>query len=95
MDGRHLRGRIFPEFTVFIPKNREYMSRNLSFDRHGKKFGVQKASGGAKKATRGRQFVIIFLDIKFCGAPFRFSGKVLFNYVTPLLELKLVIQFKQ
>ena len=42
-------GRISPEFTVFIPKNRD-ISRNLDYGRREIKFGVQISSGGAKKA---------------------------------------------
>ena len=46
-DGCRLRGALFPEFTVFIPKNREYLAQ-LSVRSTRK-----KASGGAKMAIRG------------------------------------------
>ena len=42
-DGRRLRGLIFPEFTVFIPKNRENL---IAFGRREKKLGYKKLQGG-------------------------------------------------
>ena len=53
--GRHLRGggRIFPEFTVSIPKNRELLATKRSVD--AKKLGLRIASRCATKAIRGLQ----------------------------------------
>ena len=52
-DGRRLRGRIFPEFTDFIPKNLEYLPK-ISVRSTRKKFwGHKKLQGwGAKMAIR-------------------------------------------
>ena len=51
-DGRRLRGRIFPEFTVFIPKNREYLAQ-LSVRSTRIFFGATKRFMGPKMAIRG------------------------------------------
>ena len=52
-DGRRLRGRIFPEFTDFIPKNLEYLPQ-ISVRSTRKNFwGHKKLQGwGAKMALR-------------------------------------------
>ena len=50
-DGRRLRGRIFPEFTVFIPKTVN-ISPNLAFGWRENSFGRTKSfrgGGGAPK----------------------------------------------
>ena len=58
-------GRIFPEFTVFILKNRDYLAQ-LSLRLTLKKFREQKASGGAKMA-KGRQINVLWWEIFFWG----------------------------
>ena len=82
-------GGIFPKFTVFIPKNREYLAQ-LSVPSTRKKFGVQKASGCAKKDIEGvpknQRPLFSFLDIQF------FGGAI---WITPLLgALLLPSQYK-
>ena len=46
-------GTFFPEFTVFIPKNREYLAQ-LSFRQTGK-IGGTKSSRGHQKGYKGCQ----------------------------------------
>ena len=52
MDGRHLRGAYFPEFTVFIPKNREYLAQ-ISVRSTRKKLRNKKFQQAVKLALRG------------------------------------------
>ena len=51
-DGHRLRGRIFPEFTVFIPKNREYLAQ-LSVRSTREKNEGTKSFRGQKMAING------------------------------------------
>ena len=62
MDGRHLRGANFCKFTVFIPKNCEYLAQ-LSVRSTQKNGGRQKGYKGARKS--GESFIINFLNLLF------------------------------
>ena len=58
-DGRRLRGRIFPEFTVFIPKNREYLAQ----------FGGTKSfrGWGRQNGYKGRQINVRWQEKRLVG----------------------------
>ena len=57
---------IYPEFTVFIPKKREYLAQ-LRVQSTRKIFGYKKLKGGAKMAIRG-------VKLTFGGGPKKIWG---------------------